>query len=41
MIKRSKTAYFSNLIQCEEEGHVKGIKKRLDPTSKYRLQQKI
>lgn len=33
--------FIGTLLQGEEDGHCKGIKKRMDPTTKYRLQQQM
>lgn len=38
-MKESHAAYIGTLLQGEEDGHCRGIKKRMDPTTRYRLQQ--
>ena len=38
-MKGSQNIFMKTLFKGEENGHCKGIKKRLDPTTKYRLQQ--
>ena len=37
MMKIEKTQYLKTLVAGENDGHCKGIKKRLDPTIKYKL----
>ena len=36
-MKKSKSSFMTTLLKAEEDGHVTGIKKRMDPTIKYRL----
>lgn len=36
-MKESHAGYIQTLLQGEEDGHCKGIKKRMDPTTRYRL----
>jgi hypothetical protein len=38
MMKGSKNKYIETLLKGENDGHCKGIKRRMDPTVKYRLQ---
>jgi hypothetical protein len=40
-MKTVKNMYIKTLLSGEEEGHCAGIKARMDPTMKYRLQQKM
>jgi hypothetical protein len=40
-MKREKINYIKTLVKGEDEGHCKGIKKRLDPATKYRLKQEM
>jgi hypothetical protein len=40
-MKKVKGIYIKNLLVGEENGHCKGIKQRMDPTIKYRLQQRM
>ena len=39
MMKKEKHRYIKTLVRGEDEGHCKGIKKRLDPTIKINLKQ--
>jgi len=41
LMKREKISYIKTLVKGEDLGHCKGIKKRLDPTTKYRLKQQM
>ena len=41
LMKKEKVAYIQTLVKGEDEGHCKGIKKRIDPTTKYRLKQQM
>jgi hypothetical protein len=36
-MKKEKKEYLNTLIKGEDEGHCKGIKKRLDPTMRYKI----
>ena len=40
-MKDSYGNYMNTLVKGEDSGHFKGIKKRMDPTTKYRLQQQM
>ena len=40
-MKAVKNLYIKTLLQGEEQGHCTGIKARMDPTMKYRLQQRM
>jgi hypothetical protein len=37
MMKKEKQLYVKTLIEGEESGHCKGIKKRMDPALRYRM----
>jgi hypothetical protein len=39
MMKKEKHRYIKTLVRGEDDGHCKGIKKRLDPTIKINLKQ--
>lgn len=41
MMKGTKSHYFRTLLDGEDKGHCHGIKKRMDPTTKYRLKQQM
>lgn len=41
LMKGSRTGYIKTLLDGEDQGHCKGIKRRMDPTTKYRIQQQI
>jgi len=41
MMKKTKNSYIKTLLEGEDLGHCKGIRKRMDPTTKYRLQQQM
>jgi hypothetical protein len=36
-MKKEKKDYFRTLTKGEDDGHCKGIRKRLDPTIRYRI----
>ena len=40
-MKGTKSHYFRTLLDGEDKGHCHGIKKRMDPTTKYRLKQQM
>ena len=40
-MKKEKKEYLNTLMKGEDEGHCKGIKKRLDPTMRYKIKQQI
>ena len=37
LMKQEKVTYIKTLVKGEDEGHCKGIKKRLDPAIKYKI----
>jgi len=41
MIKKTRHQYIKTLLEGEEQGHCRGIKKRMDPSTKYHLLAKI
>jgi hypothetical protein len=41
MMKKYNEQYTQTLIEGEESGHCTGIKKRMDPALKYRMQQQL
>lgn len=41
LMRKEKVHYIQTLVKIEDKGHCKGIKKRLDPTTKYRLKQQM
>ena len=40
-MKKEKQDYLNTLMKGEDDGHCKGIKKRLDPTMRYKIKQQI
>ena len=41
MMKKEKGTYLKTLLSGEDQGHCTGIKKRIDPTIKYKLVQQM
>jgi hypothetical protein len=41
IINNEKKNYINTLLEGEDNGHCKGIKKRLDPTVKFRILQQV
>ena len=37
LMKKEKKEYIRTLTKGEDDGHCKGIRKRLDPTIRYRI----
>ena len=41
LMKKTKSSFIKTLLEGEDQGHCKGIRKRMDPTTRYRLQQQM
>ena len=41
MMKKEKIQYIRTLVKGEDNGHCRGIKQRIDPTTKYKIKQQM